>query len=84
MEQSELMQIRGEQVTLQLEGSAKRSQFNTERQGLLSLVNALQRVESKTDWVEVEIARLRRLHALQSEIAELDKRIKELKLISGI
>lgn len=85
MEHDELMRIRGEQVTLQMEVAEKRSQFTTERQGLLALTNELQRADSKeTGWLDVEIARLKRLHALQVDIAALDLRIKQLKRVSGI
>lgn len=85
MEHDELMRIRGEQVTLQMEVAEKRSQFTTEKQGLQALVNQIQHTDTRpTGWLDVEIARLRRIHALQCDINELDARIQQLKRVSGI
>lgn len=85
MEHDELMRIRGEQVTLQMEAIEKRSQFSTEHKALQSLANDLQRADSQpAAWLDIEVARLKRMHLLQCEITELDRRILVLKRVSGI
>lgn len=85
MEHDELMRIRGEQVTLQMDVTEKRSQFSTEHKALQSLANDLQRADGRrAGWLDVEVARLKRIHALQCEIAELNEHIQALKRVSGI
>lgn len=85
MDNEDLMRMRGEQVTLQLERREKVNQFDTERRALQSLVNSLHNTaKAPRDWLPDETARLKRMSALQTEILELDERIAQLKQVSGI
>ena len=85
MDINELMRIRGEQVTLELERREKVSQYDTETSALQAFVNSLhsKRTASK-DWLWEETARLKRIAEVQMAIIELDGRIVELKRVSGI
>lgn len=58
MTQDELMRIRGEQVTLEIERRGKVSQFDTERIALQSFVNSLHTLRTTPrDWLIDETAR---------------------------
>ena len=86
MENDELMRIRGEQVTLEGEAKIVCGQIEDERRAIQGFLNCIQAPNRglNPDWLNIEIARLRRIDELHRRQAEISSKVEQLKKVSGI
>lgn len=85
MTYDELLRLRGEQVTLQKEQRELAGQIEGERAALQSLVNRIRPMPGvKADWLDAEVARLRRLDEQLRRFGENSARLAELERVTGL
>lgn len=73
-----LIRLAGERALLQREAREKRAQLDGEREAVLRLVNRLPLGNADDDWLDGELARLRRVRAIQLELRAIEGRIAEI------
>jgi len=83
MDHDALMRARGEQVTLERELRELDGQLGGEKQAVLALVNRLSAGTLAPGWADAECARLRRIAECFERRADLERRIRELKKVTG-
>ena len=87
MEEKERFALIGERHVRQQEQQALQSQVREQVKLLLNLYNNLNNATAgstlRQDWLEPEIERLRRIHALREQMRTLELRVKEITRLIG-